>query len=339
MKICICISHEQVNPNSIIKQKIYDKLATVDWSVKFECFFKKYNIPYDTVYIDRLDWIKNIKQYDLIIWKPKFMGNESSQFFKEKVYFIQHILKKIIIPNYETVWHFDSKIAQSYIFDHINAKVVKTYTSFDYNESIRIANNLDYPIVVKKSNGAGSTGVSLCKSKKKLIRKIDNHFIFNKFKNHILNTKHDNFGYFYAQKFLKNNLKDLRITVIGDKYAFWFWRTNRNNDFRASGSGLIDYNTPVDKSIIEYCAKINKDNNFDSMAYDILFDEKGNFYIIEMSYGYSDIAVRNSNGYFYISEDGTVNDFIKGHYWPQELWVKWLISKVDKKKEFNVKWK
>ena len=42
------------------------------------------------------------------------------------------------------------------------------------------------------------------------------------------------------QEFLPCNDFDTRITVIGNR-AFGFRRFNRANDFRASGSGKIDY--------------------------------------------------------------------------------------------------
>lgn len=48
--------------------------------------------------------------------------------------------------------------------------------------------------------------------------------------------------YVYFQKFLPNNTYDIRITVIGER-CFGFIRYNRENDFRASGSGKIEYDT------------------------------------------------------------------------------------------------
>ena len=47
---------------------------------------------------------------------------------------------------------------------------------------------------------------------------------------------YDTKDYVYFQKFLPNNKYDIRIVVIGDR-AFGFIRYNRENDFRASGSG------------------------------------------------------------------------------------------------------
>lgn len=331
MKIGICISNEtpiiKGKFNGFLQQKVNQ--STKDWSLRFSEALNKKNVNFGYIYIDRDDWIQQIKQYDILLWKPKFMGIESSQFFKEKIYFIQHIMDKRIYPNYETVWHFDSKNAQKYLFEYTNIKTPKTFVSFDYNESIKTSNKIKYLIVVKSSNGAGSIGVKLVKSYKTLTRKINFDFLGKKILNRLFNTNHDPFGYLYFQTFMENNDGDLRINIIGDKYAVGFWRSNRDNDFRASGSGKIDYNKEIPVEIIEYCANISKINKFDSMAYDVLFDQEGDFVIVEMSYGFIDTAVYNAKGYYLMNSEGKVSKFIAGNYWPQELWVEWALENIN----------
>jgi len=338
MKIGVCVSNDIPNlKGRFIKifQKRINK-SRKDWSDKFAEALDKENLKYGYIYMDRNDWIKQVNKYDILIWKPKFMGVQSSQFFKEKIYFIQYIMKKRIYPNYETVWHFDSKIAQKYIFEYTNVKTPSTFVSFDYNESVNIAEKINYPVIVKSSNGAGSTGVKLINSKKNLIKKINYEFVVKKIINKVLKTSYDRFGYLYCQQFIRGNAKDLRINIIGNKYAIGFWRINRDNDFRASGSGKIDYSTEIPINVIEYCASISRDNKFDSMAYDVLFTDN-KFVIVEMSYGYVDQAVYNAKGYYILNEQGKVKEFVEGNFWPQELWIKWVIddSNLTEMKNIN----
>lgn len=327
MKVGLCVSHEYQNAVSylskILEKKI-NKLSS-DWSLKFSKALDNHNIEYGILYIDRNDWIEKASKYDILIWKPKFMGTESSQFFKEKVYFMQYIMEKRIYPNFETIWHFDSKIAQKYLLEYENISVPKTFISFDYNESIDATNKVKYPIVFKKSNGAGSTGVELIKSKKQIVKKINFKFIWAKVINKLFKTHYDNYGHIYFQEFIEENPGDLRINIIGDKYAVGFWRMNRDKDFRASGSGRIDYYKDIPHNAIKYCANISIRNKFDSMAYDILFRED-KLFIVEMSYGYVDTAIYNANGYYTLNHKGEIEKFTEGHYWPQELWVKWIVE-------------
>jgi glutathione synthase/RimK-type ligase-like ATP-grasp enzyme len=136
----------------------------------------------------------------------------------------------------------------------------------------------------------------------------------------------ERFGVVYWQKFIPGNTADLRITVIGDQYVYGAWRNNRPNDFRASGSGRGDFKREVPEEVIKYCLEINHRFNFDSMAYDILFD-KDKFYITEISFAYVDSFLFNCEGHYQADEMGPLY-YIKGHVWPQELWVNWALKRA-----------
>jgi len=332
MKIAVGISNQPIKIQSSILKPFNNRLFYPgnNWAYRFAMSLKEEGADCDIVDMDKSDWIDRIKPYDVLIWKPQFMGVRSSQILKEKIYFIQHFMKKRVYPNYETVWHFDSKIAQSYIFKYQEIRTPPTFVSFDYNEAVHHARRLRYPVVLKESGGASSSAVSLVKSGKELIRYINRIFLWENLLARKLSSRlFDRFGQIYTQAFLRGNPADLRINIIGDHYAFGFWRKNRDNDFRASGSGRIDYEKELPEHIISYCAKISRMNHFDSMAYDILF-RKDKFYIIEMSYGYNDKAVYNSGGYYILDDACRVSKFVEGHYWPQQLWVKWLLDNLRK---------
>ena len=327
MKVGLCSSHEYQNAVSYPMKLIEKKMNRLsgDWSPRFADALDKYGIEYGVVYIDRHDWVEQADKYDVLIWKPRYMGVESSQFFKEKIYFLQHVMKKRVYPNYETVWHFDSKVAQHYLLKYQNINTPNTFASFDYNDSIGMAKKANYPVVYKKSNGAASSAVRMVKSKKQLIRKINQKFVWVKAVNKLFKSNFDSFGYTYFQEFVKENPGDLRVNIIGHRYASGFWRQNRKNDFRASGSGRLDYGREIPPDVIKYCADISRKNKFDSMGYDILFrgDE---FLVVEMSYGYTDRYLYNTNGYYSLDDSGEIESFTEGHFWPQELWVKWIIE-------------
>jgi glutathione synthase/RimK-type ligase-like ATP-grasp enzyme len=114
------------------------------------------------------------------------------------------------------------------------------------------------------------------------------------------------------QKFLPNNLFDTRVSIIGER-AFAFRRFNRKNDFRASGSGLIDYDkSGIDRRSIEIAFTISNKLRFQSMAYDFLLNEKKELEICEISYTYVDKAVYDCPGFW----DKNL-DWHEGHFWPQ----------------------
>ena len=304
-----------------------------------------------TINLEAHDWLEQVEAADLILWKPNYMGIKSASFFKEKIYFLQYIAEKVVVPNFQTIWHFDSKVAQSYLFSHYKIKSPRTVVSMDYKDAVRTSSESRFPQVFKLSYGAGGKNVQLVNDRNNARKQLQKIFcvpIYDEEKRrlfsglkvmlrhfgkkwlwyrtfHRLYEKYENVAAGYFQEFIPGNTADLRITVIGDRYAFGFWRNNRPRDFRASGSGLVDYERPIPDEAVNYCIELNRKMNFDSMCYDLLFKENG-FVITEMSYGYKAEAVYNAPGY-YLFEDGSLT-FHKGHVWPQQLWVDWALLKL-----------
>jgi hypothetical protein len=130
-------------------------------------------------------------------------------------------------------------------------------------------------------------------------------------------------GYIYFQEFLPGNAGDTRVTVIGDR-AFGFIRKNRPDDFRASGSGLIDFSPDlVDPRYIEIAFDINKRGRFQAMAYDFLM--KGNEpVIVEISYTFLDKAVHQCPGHW----DSSLR-WIEGQMWPEEAQVDDFLARIN----------
>ena len=133
-------------------------------------------------------------------------------------------------------------------------------------------------------------------------------------------------NYAYFQEFLANNDYDIRITVIGDR-AFGFIRNNRDNDFRASGSGKVNYdmkNIPIESIRIAY--NISRECGFQSMAYDFLYDKEQNLCVNEISYCYVKEAVHNCMGYW----DQNLN-WVNKQLWPEEAHIDDFIKLIKSK--------
>lgn len=313
-------------------------------------------LEYGLVNLDRNDWVGSVSDASLVIWKPPYMGHEFAGYVKEKIYFLERHLGKTVVPGFETIWHFESKAAQSYLLSLAGTPAPRTFVSFDYDESAGQACLEEYPLVLKSSAGAGSVNVRAVGSRDELMRFLSRTFSLTlwdrtaasgagRFSRLVSGLGRDwfhdflrrrrnggqPFGMAYWQEFIPGNKADLRITAIGDRFATGFWRGNRPGDFRASGSGRLDYDTPVPPEAMLMCLDINRRFGFDSMAYDILFHE-GRMLVSEMSYGYSDAAVHGVAGYWVLEAPGSLR-FVPGHTWPQELWVDWALTKAARAAE------
>ncbi|MDZ7724653.1 MAG: hypothetical protein U5R06_18060 [candidate division KSB1 bacterium] len=333
-----------------------DKL---NWHTRFVQALKSENagFPFDykTVNMEAPDWMQQIQDADIVLWKPHFMGVKSALFFKEKVYFMQKISGKRVLPNYESIWHFESKAAQHYLFTYYDIKTPQTRVFMDHNWTDRVMDHSEFPLVFKQSDGAAGQHVKLLQSRKNARRQLQRQFAVplyedKKCQNGAVRAKLSNLfsSWFwmrvwqrlhapfetsalaYVQQFIGGNPADLRVTVIGDRYAYAFWRQNRRHDFRASGSGVIDYERPVPEPVIRYCLELNKTLHFDSMCYDILFTGD-DFVVSEMSYGYKDRPLYEAGGYYVNTSSGL--DWVSEPCRPQTLWVRWLFESYLKHQE------
>lgn len=259
-------------------------------------------------------------------------------------------------PDFNTRWHFDDKVAQKYLFESKGINSIKSDVFYDQQEAITFLKSRKLPIVAKLKRGAGSTNVQLIKSERagleyieslfttgimstakplenfrqksrlakkirnpfKLISKVYNFYKKNKTERTLSNPEK---GYVYFQEFLPNNSSDTRIIVIGD-IAFGIRRFNNDNDFRASGSGKIDYNIEeIDMNIVKNAFLISEKLNLQCAAYDFVYDENKNPKVIEVCFGFSMLSYDKCEGYW--RKDLS---FVKGPFNPQEFMIKDFIN-------------
>ena len=253
-------------------------------------------------------------------------------------------------PNFQTRWHFDDKIAQKYLLESINAPYVESHVFYEMTKAKEFIEKTPLPIVAKLKRGAGATNVELLKTKEEansyinemftigrnplagtfenfdqklrvakkikdpilLTKKVLSHMFKNKKEKKLTNQEK---GYVYFQKFVPNNLFDTRIIIIGD-IAFGVRRFNRQNDFRASGSGLSDYSSvKIDHRMIKIAFEISKKIGAQSLAFDFVFDHDSPK-ILEICFGFNMNFYNNCEGYW-----NSELTFFKGDFNPQQFMI------------------
>ena len=141
--------------------------ATGDcWEQRFVAAIEQYlaagyPLRYGIVNLDAHDWLRAVAPYDVILWKPHIMGVQGASHFKEKIYVLEKLLHKLVVPNYNTIWHFESKVAQSYLFDVAQVPTPATTVSFDPADALAQLKVAALPVVFKRSTGAASKYVRL----------------------------------------------------------------------------------------------------------------------------------------------------------------------------------
>src|SRR5690606_31787781 len=164
------------------------------------------------------------------------------------------------------------KVGQKYLLECVGAPLVPSYVFYEKERALEWINSTKFPKVFKLRGGAGSANVSLVKTKRAAINKVNQSFgkgfpqfdgknyfldklnkynsgrvgfhqIMKAFGRMLIGTKYSRMigpekGYVYFQEFIPNNKFDIRVIIVGNK-AFAVKRMVRVNDFRASGSGQI----------------------------------------------------------------------------------------------------
>ncbi len=261
-----------------------------------------------------------------------------------------------VFPDFKTNWHFDDKCGQKYLMEALGLPMVPSHHFVSREKALMWTKDQQYPLVFKLARGAGSANVRLIKTREEARRVVKTAFgkgfpvfdsisilkeRFKKLKNgretpvgmlkalyHILNpplySKYlgRSMGEVYFQEFIPNDGFDIRIIVVGNK-AFAIKRLTRANDFRASGSGKIEYDKANFKDKwIEAAFDWSRKISAQVIAYDIVVDNRSDLpFIVEISYGYAIDAYDECPGYWtdrleyvpgkFDSCEWMVNDFIR----------------------------
>lgn len=282
-------------------------------------YCKLNHINYKLVDCHKTDIIQQLSDCDALMWHFNHADSYEFLFAKQLMYSVE-ISGKLVFPNYNTMWYFDDKIAQKYLFESIEAPVVSTnifYTKHAAKNWIRTA---EFPKVFKLRGGAGSHNVKLIKSQAQA-SKIINQAFGNGFRSYsafldlkeryrkliggqasllhvvkgvgrlVFPPKNVRFRnrekrYVYFQDFIAGNNHDYRIIVVENK-AFAIQRSNRENDFRASGSGIIQYDKSLfENELIKLSFEISDNLKSQCVAFDFI-KKDGKPVLLEVSFGFA----------------------------------------------------
>lgn len=289
------------------------------------------NIPFKLVDFYATDIIDQLKNCNLVMWHFSQSGFKDVVMAKPLLFSLEQSGMKVF-PDFNTAWHFDDKVGQKYLLEALETNLVATWVFYDKKSALEWIDQATFPKVFKLRGGAGSQNVQLTKNAteaKKLTNKaFGNGFpAYDKWGNvkerfrkwrlgkttffdvikglvRLVNpplyakVMGKEINYIYFQEFVPNNDSDIRIIVIDGK-AFGIKRMNRENDFRASGSGFILYDKKyIDERIVAAAFECHKKLKAQCIAYDYVMDENNSPLLIEISYGFANAGYDDCTGYW-----------------------------------------
>lgn len=287
------------------------------YSERWITYCESKGIDYKLVDCYRSDIIDQLSDCGALMWHFSHKSPKATKFAKELLFSVESSGKQVF-PDFRTVWHFDDKLGQKYLFEAAGIPHAHAYAFYSKKEAMEWAAKTTFPKVFKLRNGSSSDNVKLVKSKKaakKLIRRSFGRGFkqyegwsnlkerYRKYRDGQLEARElvkgvcrlfyptdyarltgREKGYVYFQDFIAGNDSDIRVFVIGDK-AYALIRKVRNGDFRASGSGEVLFEREhFSDEVVKLAFDITEKLQTQCLAFDFVL-KNGRPLVLEISYG------------------------------------------------------
>jgi glutathione synthase/RimK-type ligase-like ATP-grasp enzyme len=225
-----------------------------------------------------------------------------------------------VFPAPEQLWHFDDKLAQALFFEQQGLPAPHTTPVFSARQAEQFLSETPFPVIGKLRRGSASSNVFLIRSQAEgrrlirtafgkgfslyntrsryadlwrratsvrekltvLLKRVYRTFVPPDYARQLPREK----GYFLFQSFVENDGSDVRVVVVGDR-AVALRRQVREGDFRASGSGRLEYpDESLNPEYIRLAFEVTDRLGAVSMGMDFIESTSGDIQLIEMSYGF-----------------------------------------------------
>lgn len=244
----------------------------------------------------------------------------------------------MVLPRYSYLKAHNNKVFMELLRGMSDYGLIKTIHSHLFGSLEELELNLsliNYPVVIKSSSGAMSRGVAKAKNAKELIkiaRKIStSQNLFHDIKellrsikyrkNYIRESFHRN--KFIVQNFISGLNNDWKVLVYNNK-CFVLYRSNRKNDFRASGSGKFEFRKDLPDGLLDFALSIRDYFTVPQISLDIGYDGK-NFHLIEFQFlHFGTTTIEKSM--FYFEKIGEKWNCINGKSDLEEVYVQSIVG-------------
>jgi len=263
-------------------------------------------------------------------WKGQIVLYTSSEeyglhyknFIEDVVYGLKEAGARLI-PDVSFLRANNNKVFMEILRQTRLSRKLQTITSqffgtYDELDQALQSQKINFPCVIKKAVGAMGRGVFLARNENELRQqvKIISHTAPLKVKLKERGRKYKYKGYkpesnyqdkFIIQQFIPGLKNDWKVLIFGDKY-YIFERPTRKNDFRASGSGNINYiygsNVNAPEGIFDFARRIFENLEIPHVSLDIAHNGK-HFYLFEFQAIYFGTVGQYKSDCYYLFKDGS----------------------------------
>ncbi|GAF14626.1 ribosomal protein S6 glutaminyl transferase [Bacillus sp. JCM 19046] len=218
--------------------------------------------PFRTIGIPGIDYVKpekmfeerlKIEQADLCLFPENWQATSLTYGFKKQIF-----------PSIESIQLGYSKIEMTRAFwavcaDHVPKTVILGTSRHTIDQ---VLHSFSFPFVAKTVRSSMGQGVFLIKNKSEFIEYAKNHDVL------------------YVQEYIEN-IRDLRLCVIGTKVVTSYWRENKAFHNNVAQGGAISFDD-IPQEAIDLVEDIAKQLNINHAGFDIIAtDDK--LYLLEFN--------------------------------------------------------
>lgn len=229
--------------------------------------------------------LESVKGRVFLYQSSEDTGYHYKSYIEDIVFYLEQ-RGAILLPEYKYLRANNNKVFMELIRKEVGNQWGDTLKSWVFGcleEMEQVIQEFEFPVVFKTAEGAMSRGVLLAKDKDELRRIVKKRcrsvHINEDIKDFLRPYKHNNYikeslyrNKFIVQQFIPNLYFDYKVLIFGDNY-FVFRRNNRKNDFRASGSGNLNYKYGTEaeapKELFVFSEKIVKALNVPNLSIDL----------------------------------------------------------------------
>ncbi len=240
--------------------------------------------------IDRPDWAKvEAKQPTAYLWHADDKG-ENHNYLYERVYFIEQVIGKPVLPDMRMYFAQGNKIRQWQMLNYLKIKTPLTYIAREKIQAEKIICRIKYPCVFKNPYGYG--GYQVIK-----INQLNEarNYVKQIFNGQLKDTQGNTWPpVLFAQEFVKAE-KDLRVVTLGNKIFCAYWRRNKQNGWRHNleQGAQVDYNN-IPGAALKLCGQISRRLKFHWMAYDLFVTDDRQILLNEYSCNFANKGIRQA---------------------------------------------
>lgn len=293
-------------------------------------YFEKDGYSVEVISYLEFDFNKSYAGYVVLYTSAEDYCGGSKEFIED---ILVHLYNQgaRLLPEFKYFRAHHNKVMMEILRDSFADKRLKTICSqvWPSYEALKNATIKKYPVIVKRASGAGGEGVFLAHDRKELYKYAEKVSRMTDMKQFYylscVNVKQKVRGRqpvlihnskFITQNYIEGLSGDYKVLVFGDHY-FVLHRLNRENDFRASGSGqFTSDNGDKVEEILNFAKLCTTEISAPWLSLDICHDGK-NCHLIEfqcISFGFK--AMSMSTKHYEWTEDKW--ETVEGKVMPEE---------------------